>query len=115
MERNVDKIKRLEKEMGRCRKKIADQDRVIKAQHESLAIAHGGAAEIQRGVDAIIAQAALTYGEDVRDEESGAFLGKRLTLPAFRVEETLERYEIRARKDETTGEYIVGVVERAHE
>nr|WP_326184239.1 hypothetical protein [uncultured Oscillibacter sp.] len=110
--RNCDKIKALEKELGRYRKKASDQEKIIASQHESIMLAHKGAAEIQQGVDAIIAQTALTYGADVTDEETGAYLGKRLALPAFSVDDILARYEIRARKDEKTKEYIVGVVPR---
>lgn len=114
--RNCDKIKAQEKELGKYQKKITDQEKVIASQHKSIMLAHRGASEIQRGVDAIVAQTALTYGVDVLDEDTGELLGKRLVLPAFSVEDILSSYEIRARKDKMTQEYVVGVVprEKAH-
>lgn len=108
--RKCDKIKLLEKELGRYQKKVDDQGKVIASQHKSIMLTQRGAAEIQRGVDAIIAQAALTFGTDVADEETGEHIGKRLVLPAFSVDDTLARYDIHARKDEATQAYIVGVV-----
>lgn len=111
--RNVDKIKGLEKELGRYRKKVADQQKENDALKKRMIQAMEGSAETNRAVDAILAQVALKYGEKARDEETGDELGWRLSLPMFSVDEMMAQYEVRTRRDETTQEYIVGVMERA--
>lgn len=110
--RNVDKIKGLEKELGRYRKKVADQQKENDALKKRMIQAMEGSAETNRAVDAILAQVALKYGEKARDEETGDELGWRLSLPMFSVDEMMAQYEVRTRRDETTQEYIVGVMER---
>lgn len=110
--RNVDKIKDLEKELGRYRKKVSDQQQEINMLRRRLDEAMDGAVEASRALDAILARAAVKYGERARDEDTGEELGWRLTLPCFSVADTLERYEVRARRDEETREYILGVMER---
>lgn len=113
MERNIDKIKRLQHELGRYQKKVADQAKELAKLKEGLHHVYLGEREVQRGVDAILAQTALTYGKAAMDEDNeGTYLGHRLTLPAFSVGDILSKYEVRARKDEETGAYIVGVVPR---
>lgn len=113
--RNVGKIKDLEKELGRYRKKVEDQQKEIdglkKRQFDDLE----GNKQINQAIDAILAQIALKYGELAMDEETGEELGWRLSIPLFSVSETLERYEIRTRRDERMQEYIVGVMERKAE
>ena len=110
--RNVDKIKNLEKELGRYRKKVADQEKMVQMLRKNLEAMHAGSTEIQRGVDAILGQTALTYGVSARDEESGDELGYRLEIPMFSVDEVLARYEVRARRDTEKDLYIIGVVPR---
>ena len=112
MKRNIDRIKELEKELGRYRKKVADQQEEIYTLRKNLGAAMQGSAETNKAVDAILAQTALKYGERARDEDTGEELGWRMSIPLFSVAETLERYEVRTRRDETTMEYIVGVMER---
>lgn len=112
--RNVDKnkIKVLEKELGRYRKKVADQEKVIRklARMEDNAVKAN--VEAHKAVDAILAQVAVKYGERARDDETGEEIGYRMVVPAFSVDDTLREFEVRTRKDETAGEYIVGVMER---
>lgn len=110
--RNVDKIKGLEKEMGRYRKKVEDQQKEIFGLRKQLVVTIEGYSEANKAVDAILAQAALKYGERARDEDTSEELGWRLKIPMFSVSETLEKYEVRTRRDERTQEYIVGVMER---
>lgn len=112
MERNVDKIKRLEKEIGRYQKKVADQAKEKERMRRMLETAEAGAIQTHRAVDAILAQTAITFGEVVKDEETGAELGHRLTVPAFKVGEILGKYQVRTRRDEETGAYTIGVVPR---
>lgn len=113
--RNADKIKSLEKELGRYRKKVADQDRIIKGLEDMVETANAGDRQMHMAVDAILAQAAVKYGAPVRDEESGEPLGYRLVLPAFSIEKTLNRFEVRARRDEEAAEYVIGAMERREE
>ena len=112
MERNIDKIKRLEHEIGRYRKKVADQSKVETRMRAMLEDAGAGAVQTHKAVDAILAQTAVTYGERVLDEETGAEIGRRLTIPLFDVDDVLGKYEVRTRRDETDGTYVVGVVQR---
>ena len=112
MEKNADKIKRLENELGRYRKKVADQAKLENQLRGELHDARHGVEETGRLVDAVLAMTAVRYGETVRDEETGDIIGFRLTIPRFSAAETLARYRISARRDELTGEYIVGVMER---
>lgn len=112
MKRNVDKIKDLEKELGRYRKKVADQEKIIKKFQGDMGTVMAGNAQINMTIDAILAHTALKYGERALDEDTGEELGWRLKIQMFSVSETLERYEVRTRRDETTQEYIVGVMER---
>lgn len=115
MERNVDKIKRLEKEIGRYQKKVADQAKEKERLRRLLEIAEAGAIQTHQAVDAILAQTAITFGEVVKDEETGAELGHRLTVPAFKVGEILGKYQVRTRRDEETCAYIIGVVPKEEE
>lgn len=79
MERNVDKIKRLEHELGRYRKKVADQARETEKLRQKVADADAGSAQLQAMVDAVLTAVALEYGLHVTDEEaSGEELGWRL-------------------------------------
>lgn len=112
MERNTDKLRHLEQELGRYRKKVADQAKLENQLRGELHVVRRGVEETGKLVDATLAVTAVTYGETVRDEETGDILGYRLTIPPFSVAETLARYRVSARKDERTGDYIVGVMER---
>lgn len=112
MERNIDKIKRLEHELGRYQKKVADQAKENEAMRSRLLQAYAGNSEAQKAMDAILAQTALTYGEAVTEDGTGKELGHWLRLPMFRVADIITGYEIHARRDEETMEYIIGVVPR---
>lgn len=110
--RNTDKIRELEKELGRYRKKVADQNKAIGDLEKRLEGAAAANIEVHKAIDAILAQAAVRYGERVRDDETGEEVGWRMVVPVFSVDDTLGQYEVRTRKDEAAGEYIVGVMER---
>lgn len=112
MERNVDKIKRLEHELGRYRKKVADQARETEKLRQKMADADAGSAQLSAMVDAVLTAVALEYGLHVTDEEaSGEELGWRLSLPLVDVAELRRRYEIHARKN-ASGGVTIGVMER---
>lgn len=102
-ERNRDKVKRLERELGRYQKKVGELMK-INAQFARRAY---GVAEISMATDALLAQVAIIYGEDVIDEDTGLTIGMRLTLPKFDVRKVYRQYEVHARKDGDN--YIIGV------
>lgn len=102
-ERNRDKIKKLKHELGRYEKRCGD---LLKANAQ-LARRAAGVSEISMATDALLAQVAIAYGEDAVDPNTGAVIGKRLTLPKFDARETYRKYEVHARRDEE--QYIIGV------
>ena len=61
--RNIDKIKSLEKELGKYRKKVTDQDKIIRKLSGELERAHAGAIQLQAATDAVLTAAALAHGE----------------------------------------------------
>lgn len=112
MERNTDKIKRLEHELGRFQKKVTDQALEMKLLREELETALAGNREAQILVDALLAALALQYGERAADpDQPESFLGWRLSVKAFNAAELHARYEVHARRS-LTGDYVVGVMER---
>lgn len=110
--RNVDKIKRLNHELGRYQKKVLDQAKELEALRRSLEAANHGSQETQMLVDALLTCITLAYGEEAKDPDNGEQIGHRLTVPVFSVEEVRSKYEIHARRDEKNGTYILGVIER---
>lgn len=113
MEKNVDKIKRLEHELGRFRKKITDQARELDSLRKQLRQAEAGSWEVQLLMDAVLTVATLRYGERVSDPDTPKeVLGWRLELPCFSARELRKKYELCARKDEEKDVYVLGVVER---
>lgn len=108
--RNIDKIKELEKEVGRRDKKISDQSAELKKYKAIADASEKGMAEINATVDSLLAQLAIKYGENVTDDD-GNNIGYRLTLAKYSVEETLGTYEVRAQRDKDEN-YVVGVMKR---
>lgn len=110
--RKKEKIVKLERELAVYRDGLSKRTAECLDLKKKIEEAMKGSAETNKAVDAILAQAALKYGEQARDEDTGEELGWRLSIPMFTVSDTLERYEVRTRRDDTTREYIVGVMER---
>ena len=110
--RNIDRVKTMEKELGRYRKKVADQSKEIQGLRKELEEMIAGNRETQMLVNALLGQLALRYGEAVQDPDSGETIGTRLRLSMFDVKETLDRYEVHARRDEKEQEYVIGVAPR---
>lgn len=102
-ERNRDKIKRLEHELGRYEKKVGDLMKV----NAQLAKRAQGVEEISMATDALLARLALAYGETATDPDTGKEIGKRLVLESFDVRDTYREYEAHARKD--GDKYVIGV------
>lgn len=82
MERNVDKIKRLEHELGRWHKKVADTAKENEKLREALAQADAGNQETQALVDAVLTAVVLEHGERAMDPDAPeTALGWRLAVP----------------------------------
>lgn len=109
MERNVDKIKRLERELGRWQKKVADQQKEMERLRKVEAVAQAAISDFSRQMDGALGAAAMRYGEQALDPDTGALLGWRMPLPAFSLEE--QRYEVRTLRTEGGG-YLVIVVDQ---
>lgn len=111
MERNVDKIKRLEKELGRWQKKVLDQRKELERLRQVEATAQEAIRETGRLLDGILTALALGLGERAEDPDTGEALGWRLIVPGFALGELEEKYEVQARRD-SGGGYVVGVMEK---
>ena len=109
MERNVDKIKRLERELGRWQKKVADQQKEMERLRKVEAVAQAAISDFSRQMDGALGAAAMRYGEQALDPDTGALLGWRMPLPAFSLEE--QRYEVKTLRTEGGG-YLVIVVDQ---
>lgn len=106
MDRNVDKIKRLNYELGRRDKKIADQGRQLAALTQERDGLRSGLAEIAQAVDALCLDVALKYGAQVgaaaweaRLPKAGPDLLQQYTLDTCR---DGEEYVLRATGKEST-------------
>lgn len=97
-ERNRDKVKRLEHELGRYQKKVGE---LMKA-NEKLREDMEGLNQLRMAFDAWIIQIALAYGEAVKDPDTGEEIPrmKALHLERPKVDPLLEEYEIHQRVDE---------------
>lgn len=97
-ERNRDKVKRLEHELGRYQKKVGElmeADAKLRKDVEGLN-------QLRAAFDAWIIQIALAYGEAVKDPDTGEDIPrmKVLRLERPKVSPTLRNYEIHQRVDE---------------
>ena len=94
-ERNRDKVKRLEHELGRYQKKVGE---LMKA-NEKLREDMEGLNQLRMAFDAWIIQIALAYGEAVKDPDTGEEIPrmKALHLERPNVNQLLGEYEIHQR------------------
>ena len=104
--------KQQEREIGRCQKKIADQEKHIKILESNLQSAQTGMMEMQVMIDALLSTITIHYGERATDAESGKEIGWRLAVPIFDVMDARKNYEIHARKDFEQDAYVIGVAPR---
>ena len=97
-ERNRDKVKRLEHELGRYQKKVGELMKANAKLHEDMK----GLNQLRAVFDAWIIQIALAYGEAVKDPDTGEDIPrmKVLRLERPKVNPLLGEYEIRQRVDE---------------
>ncbi|PWL46842.1 MAG: hypothetical protein DBY45_01870 [Clostridiales bacterium] len=104
--------KQHEREIGRYRKKIFDQENRMKVLESDLQSAQTGMIEMQMMIDALLSTITIHYGEKATDAESGKELGWRLAVPIFDVMDARKNYEIHARKDFEQELYVIGVAPR---
>lgn len=104
--------KQHEREIGRYRKKISDQENRMKILESDLQSAQVGMLEMQMMIDALLSTITINYGEKATDAESGKEIGWRLDVPLFDVAQTRKDYEIHARKDFEQDAYVIGVAPR---
>lgn len=97
-ERNRDKVKRLEHELGRYQKKVGELMEANAKLREDMK----GLNQLRMAFDAWIIQIALTYGEAVKDPDTGEDIPrmKALRLERPKVNPLLGEYEIHQRVDE---------------
>ena len=107
--RNVDRIKELEHELGRYRKKVADQQKELDKLNNQVRTQAEGADQVGILVDAILAATASRYGTVVEDDD-GNVIGFRLELEAFELERMRKRWKVSAQRRGSS--YVVGVMER---
>ena len=105
--RNIDKIKDLEHELGRYRKKINDQSIQIADLEAKVRLFEEGARQTNVLVDALMAAVAQKYGIVVRGEDDEA-IGYRLELDDFAVDRMMDRFEVSSQKRGT--QYIIGAM-----
>ena len=105
--RNIDKIKDLEHEMGRYRKKVNDQSIQIADLEAKIRLYEEGARQTNTLVDAIMAAVANKYGIVVRGEAEEV-IGYRLELDDFAVDRMMDRFQVNSQKRGT--QYIIGAM-----
>lgn len=105
--RNIDKIKDLEHELGRYRKKINDQSIQIADLEAKVRLFEEGARQTNVLVDALMAAVAQKYGIVVRGEDDEA-IGYRLELDDFAVDRMMDRFQVSSQKRGT--QYIIGAM-----
>lgn len=103
--RNVDKIKGLEHELGRYRKKVNDQSIQIADLEAKIRVFEEGARQTNVLVDALMAAVAQKYGIVVPGED-GYPIGFRLELDDFAVDRMMDRFEVQAQR--RGSQYIIG-------
>lgn len=107
--RNVDRIKQLNHELGRYKKKVADQDSRIRELEEQIRDREEGASQVACLVDAVLAAVASSYGTAVMDDDD-TLIGYRLELEGFELERMRELWQVSANKQGDT--YTIGVMAR---
>lgn len=93
VERNTDKIKRLEYELERCRQKVDRQEAELAQLRPNVKTALDGLASAHATMNANMAVLAMWYGQKEGD-------GWTLKIPLFDPAMILERYKVSAQKEE---------------
>lgn len=101
--RNVDRIKGLQAQSTKMHE-------ICSKQRERIEQLEGANRELSFAVDSILAALAQRYGEPEREGEE--VLGYRFRFPVQAFKTALRDYEVKSRKDEETGMYVIGVIPR---
>ena len=102
MERNTDKIKRLEYELERYRQKVGRQEGELRRLREERSQALDGLAAAHATMNVDIAVLAMAHGKKTKD-------GWELTMPPFDPQEIARKWQVTAEK---AGEgYLLRVTE----
>lgn len=111
--RNVDKIKSLERELGKWRKKVREEQAELKTLREDAEKADEAARELSETMDAVCTALALRYGAEKFDADAPeVHLGWNLELGEIDVAQLRADYEVHARRNGDGG-YTIGVMPRA--
>lgn len=102
MERNIDKIKRLEYELERYRQKVDRQEAELAQLRHNAKTALDGLAAAHATMNANMAVLAMWYGQKEGDVWT-------LKMPLFDPARILERYKVSARKVEEEDGYLIRV------
>lgn len=111
MERNINKIKRLEHGLGRWHKRAIDAAEKNEEPQRALARTDAGNQETWVPMDAVPTVMVLEHGEWVMGPDvSETAPGRWLAVPFFSVKRMRGKYEVHARRGED-GRYTPGVME----
>ncbi len=103
-DRNVDRIKELELELGRWKKRVSGQQKELARLKEELKEFEAGRAQLCQAADGVLAETAKTFGERLKDG------GWRMSIPAPSVARTARDYDVLAQRE--AGGYVVTVLPR---
>lgn len=101
--RNVDRIRGLQAQNAKLHEICGKQRELITGLQEANR-------ELSFAMDSILAALAERYGDAEREGEE--ILGYRLQFPASAFRTALGAYEVKSRKDEESGMYVIGVIPR---
>lgn len=102
MERNTDKIKRLEYELERCRQKVDQQEAELAQLRPNAKTALDGLAAAHATMNVDIAVLAMAHGKKTKD-------GWEMNMPPFDPQEIARKWQVTAEK---AGEgYLLRVTE----
>lgn len=105
--------KKLNYELGRCRKKIDDQEKKIEKLEKELEMLHSGSMAVHAQVDGILCQMVLCFGQDVfAFDDPEKVIGKNITIPRFNPMDLVKKYEVHTELYSDKNEMVIGIMER---
>ena len=113
MERNADKIKRLEREKEVLRDEFTKARERIQKLEKDLSIACNHTLAINEASEALQIQMVLVYGEEKKDDSGNIY--HALTLPVYDVKALVAGYEKSASKNAEKNEFLIVAREAAHD
>lgn len=105
--RNLEKIKELEHEIGRYQKKVADQAKEIDKLKEAQKRDAAGFIELNRMVDSIMAEVAISKGAQVGED------AWELVIPLVSVRRNTRDYEVHSKAGDDNDTYVIRVTRKA--